>query len=86
MSVSDEGLVKRYVVSKADGSATDPRAFYFVLRLDEFGTDPEHIAACRCAARCYAANAPKHLAKMAKELNDMLDAFGAPKIGNNLED
>ena len=48
------GLHQRYIVTKADGEPTDPMATYFVLRLDHFGRDGQHIAACRAAAKAYA--------------------------------
>lgn len=48
-----EGLHRRYIVSRADGSPVDPSAVYFVLRLDSGGSDATHIAACRAAARAY---------------------------------
>ncbi len=67
------GLHGRYVVTKADGSPCDPNAIYFVLRLDGGGDDIEHIAACRKAARTYAAEAPGRLSKMTHELRQLLD-------------
>lgn len=42
-----DSLYYKYLVTKADGSPVDPKADYFVLRLD---TDP----AARLAAYCYA--------------------------------
>lgn len=52
--LNPRGLHQRYVVTKADGEPVDPMATYFVLRLDHFGRDGLHIAACRAAARAYA--------------------------------
>lgn len=71
------GLHCKYVVRKSDGSVSDPRAIYFVLRLDSFGKDEKHIEACRFAARNYAnyilmnQDAP-HLNQMAMELQELL--------------
>ncbi len=67
------GLHRRYNVTKADGSPVDPRAIYFVLRLDQYGDDQEHTKACRQAARVYAHNAPMNLAKMSIELKALVN-------------
>lgn len=69
------GLHARYAVVHADGSPADPRAVYFVLRLDGFGRDLGHIAACRAAARKYAEEAPPWMKQTADELNKLLDHF-----------
>ena len=74
------GLHQRYIVTKADGSPIDPKATYFVLRLDSNGTDAGHIAACRCAAKEYAENAPVHLKVMAKELLDLVESLDKDDI------
>lgn len=63
-----DGLNQRYIITKADGSPCDPRAVYFVLRLDSYGDDPEHIEACRAAAKTYYERCPGHLEKMSFEL------------------
>jgi hypothetical protein len=68
-----DGLHRRYNVTKADGSPTDPKAVYFVLRLDWGGSDHGHIAACREAARAYFRAAPPHLKQMAVELAALVD-------------
>lgn len=52
-AANPSGLHQRYRVSRLEGR-TDPRAVYFVLRLDRFGRDPVHVEACRVAARAYA--------------------------------
>lgn len=52
-AANPNGLHQRYRVSRIEGP-TDPRAVYFVLRLDRFGRDPVHVEACRAAARAYA--------------------------------
>jgi len=71
------GLHQRYTVTKNNGEPTDPMATYFVLRLDHFGRDGLHIAACRAAARAYAdfvtsGEAP-HLAKVGEQLRTVVD-------------
>ena len=45
----DGGWKEKYVIAKADGSRIDPKAVYFVLRLDK---DPN----ARVAAAAYAAS------------------------------
>lgn len=62
------GLHARYTISKTDGSPVDPAAEYFVLRLDDGGSDPMHIAACRKAALCYADAIEPHLPQLARDL------------------
>ena len=48
------GLYSRYRVTKAFDEPVDPLADYFVLRLDENGSDQAHVGACREAAMKYA--------------------------------
>lgn len=71
------GLHQRYVVTRADGTPPDPRARYFVLRLDNAGSDANHIAACRAAARAYAAHVQAsevtHLQGVANGLLDLVE-------------
>jgi hypothetical protein len=68
-----DGLHARYIITKVDGTPVDELARYFVLRLDSFGSDPEHIAACRSALTAYCnyiqfgKRAP-HLQKLATDL------------------
>lgn len=75
------GLHQRYVISKVNGERVDPMATYFVLRLDHFGRDGLHIAACRAAARAYAdfvqsGEAP-HLAAIGAQLRTLVDNLEA---------
>jgi hypothetical protein len=73
------GLHQRYTVAKANGEPTDPRAVYFVLRLDGFADDAAHLQACRAAARGYVEEAERGRAPwlqlMAQELKRLLDYF-----------
>ncbi len=69
------GLHARYQIRKADGSECDPRAVYFVLRLDGFGNDKGHIFACRQAARVYAKHAPEWMRQVSEELEQLLNHF-----------
>ena len=74
------GLHARYQVTKLNGEPTDPMATYFVLRLDGFGRDGLHVAACRVAARAYAEfvaqNAP-HLSQVGEQLKTVVDNLEA---------
>lgn len=73
------GLHQRYVVTKADGEPIDPMATYFVLRLDHFGRDGEHVAACRAAARAYAYHVESipRLAAIGVQLRTVVDNLEA---------
>ncbi len=65
-----KGLYNRYHIAKANGKPVDPNAEYFVLRLDENGSDPKHIAACRKAVLVYADEIKDLLPALAKDLMD----------------
>lgn len=68
------GLHARYHIMKIPKEGTnvliptDPKAQYFVLRLDTGGSDPEHIKACRIAAHAYADAIQHHLPDLANDL------------------
>lgn len=72
-----DGLHGRYAIAKANGQPVDPRAMYFVLRLDGLGSDPAHIAACRRAIREYVLHIREfnvqHLWKLADDLETLVD-------------
>lgn len=78
-----DGLHYRYAIAKADGSPCDPRGIYFVLRLDSYGGDQDHIEACRTAAMAYAARARSypHLAKIGAELLDLIRILDNQPLG-----
>lgn len=61
------GLHQRYIVHKVNGK-TDLNAEYFVLRLDDGGSDPKHIEACRIAVNAYASAIEPHIPGLAKDL------------------
>jgi hypothetical protein len=63
-----KGLVGKYIISKRDGRPVDPGAEYFVLRLDDGGGDPVHVAACRSSVLHYADRISGHLPKLASDL------------------
>jgi len=79
------GLHQRYVVQKANGTPVDPMATYFVLRLDGFGRDGQHIAACRAAARAYAdyvtSGECPHLAGVGVDLRTLVDNLESAEKG-----
>lgn len=62
----------KYVITHQDGSPVDPKAIYFVLRVDKKSATPspeqdEELAATRGALKWYAARTPKaHNAKAAR--------------------
>lgn len=76
-----KGLHKRYHIMKYAQTDTDSltlepvseTAEYFVLRLDEGGSDPNHIAACRKAVIAYAVAIEPHLPELAK---DLIERYG----------
>jgi len=53
----------KYIVEKSDGSAVDPNAMYFVLRID---TDPHARVALRAYARSIRASNPDFANKLDK--------------------
>lgn len=55
---------------KAKTKAVDKNAEYFVMRLDEGGSDPEHIKACRIGVHAYADAIEHHLPELAKDLRE----------------
>lgn len=65
-----EGLHARYHVEKVDGEPVDPRAEYFVLRVDPYGDDRVHLRACRRAVLVYADEIQGHLPGLAKDLRE----------------
>lgn len=76
----------RYIVTRADGTR-DPRAKYFVLRYDEHGSDPKHVAACRVGFFAYAIalNNVGHLPELAHDIVKIVgelvrDPVGVPEF------
>jgi len=66
--IKTSGIMHKYVVLKGDGTPKEEGAEYFVLRLDEGGSDKRHISACRDAIITYALRIRDHLPKLAEEL------------------
>lgn len=68
-SENPKGLHHRYVVaSKVSGEAVDPRAEYFVLRVDKYGDDPRHINCCRAAILVYAKEIEPFMPELAADI------------------
>jgi hypothetical protein len=72
-SDNPKGLHQRYHISKSNGKPVDPKAEYFVLRIDENGKDPKHIEACRKAVITYAENIRECLPELA---DDLIERYG----------
>ena len=68
MSDEPRGIYGKYRVTKADGAPVDPKAQYFVLRLD---TD----SAARAAARMYAQTIRRNNPTLASDLIRMCDEY-----------
>lgn len=52
--LEEKGILPKYIIQKSNGDPVSPNAEYFVLRLDNNGSDPDHIWACRRAIVLYA--------------------------------
>lgn len=77
MHAAKIGLIHKYNVTKANGTPTDPGAYYFVLRIDN-GGEFEHVQACRKALQVYADNIRKTLPLLAEDLDKDLHELGLP--------
>ena len=62
------GLFGKYEIRKANGKPIDSRAKYFVMRYDNFGSDPIHLQACRDVLLKYADKIKDHLPLLSKDL------------------
>lgn len=67
-SENPDGLHQKYVVSKVNGKPIDPRAEFFVLRLDPYCKDSIHRAACKLAVQAYADAIEAHIPQLAYDL------------------
>jgi hypothetical protein len=68
--LKEKGLYHKYDIRKTNGKEIDENSEYFVLRLDENGHDPKHIAACRKAILTYAEEIKDHLPVLSEELKE----------------
>lgn len=77
------GLHARYSIRKIAGwkkdgfygtkpitKAVDPGAEYFIMRLDENGSDINHIKACRIGVHAYAQAIEPFIPELAKDLRE----------------
>ena len=65
-----QGIINKYIITKVNGEPVDPRAEYFVLRLDQHQNDKLHQKACVDAVLTYADKIKDHLPELAEELYD----------------
>jgi hypothetical protein len=63
-----KGLYKKYNISKANGSATDPDAIYIVLRIDK----GEYVEACRAGVVEFALAVDAMNHQLAQDLVDLV--------------
>lgn len=71
------GLYRKYIVTKANGEPTDPRARYFVLRLD---TDPFALRAVLEYARLVEESNPKLASDIRRDIFDGADRIGGLEV------
>ena len=64
----NKGLYKKYNISKMDGSPVDPKAEYFLLRLDCHSNNPVFVAACRKAVLLLADEIADFMPELSKDL------------------
>lgn len=63
-----DGLHQKYFIQKVNGEPLDDGSEYFVLRLDNGGSDPIHAEACRQAVLTYASIIKNHLPHLSDDL------------------
>lgn len=81
-----KGLHQKYILQRTDGKPIDERAEFFILRLDEFGKNPDHINNCRKAILAYADTVASTKPELAKDLyNRYNSTVGSIKIPINPE-
>lgn len=66
-NLKEQGLLRKYIITRADGGQLDPAFEAFVLRLDS-GGDPKHVEACRKAIMAYAMAIQSHLPALALDI------------------
>lgn len=67
INLKEQGLLRKYIITRADGGQLDPAFEAFVLRLDD-GGDPKHVEACRKAIMAYAMAIQSHLPALALDI------------------
>lgn len=79
-TIQPDGLYKKYIVQKTDGSPIDPKARYIILRVDDNGATTELEKTYRAAARGGVAEFARKIADFAPGLSeDLIALVGAPK-------
>lgn len=68
MSKKQKGLYKKYKISKVDGGKIDPKAEYFVLRIDK---DPHALN----ALKEYAFSVSIQNTKLSNDLWELIDKY-----------
>lgn len=86
-----KGLEQRFNITHSDGTPIDDGAFYFVLRLDNGGSDLEHIRACRKAILTYCWEVEHgvklpHMKLTAKDLREAVDRFDEDDMQMRLDE
>jgi len=66
-NIKEQGLLRKYIITRADGGQLDPAFEAFVLRLDN-GGDPKHVEACRKAIMAYAMAIQSYLPALALDI------------------
>ena len=61
---------RRFIAHKFMAVPVDDNAEYFVMRLDNGGSDKEHIKACRIGVHAYADAIEHHLPELAKDIKE----------------
>lgn len=68
ISPAKEGLYKKYIISKPNDGWVDPKAEYFVFRLDDNCKDKVHLNACRQAMGTYWKNIKEDKPQLANDI------------------
>ena len=76
---AEDGLYGKYIVTKSDGSPVDPKADYFVLRLDTDKT-------ARHAARTYARNIQSTMPGLADGIRERCDRHALRDMAEEWDD
>jgi len=65
-----EGIINKYQITRTDGKELHPNFEAFVLRLDENGSDKNHLRACKIAVNAYAEAIKDHLPVLAEDIKN----------------
>ena len=81
--MNDKKLLNKYKVTHADGTPTNDKNLYFVLKLNlppitDVVTDPineAHVNASRAALKEYSSHIAKTLPELSKDIDEKLEQF-----------